>query len=73
MSDTSLSYLDDRALVSSFERFVVFNASSPRQQVGVLALDEEHAEVEGANYLALPRHLVAVIRTPGYLDSKGVA
>ena len=64
-----LRYLDDGALVAQFERFVVFNARQPRQQIGVLALDREHAEVEGALHLGLPRRLVAVVRTPGFLES----
>jgi hypothetical protein len=68
-SDPELRYLDDGALVSMFDRFVVFNARNPRQQIGVLALDAEHAEVEGANYLELPRYRVAVVRTPGFLES----
>lgn len=73
MTAPSVTYLDDRSLISSFERFVVFNARAPRQQIGVLALDEEHAQVEGANALALPRHRVSVVRTPGFLESRGLA
>lgn len=68
-----LSYLDDGALVSMFERFTVFNARAPRQQIRVLALDSEHAELEGSLALELPRHRVAVIRTPGFLESAEIA
>ncbi len=68
-----LRYLDDGALVAQFERFTVFQASRPRTQIGVLALDEEHAAVEGSNYLGLPRRLVAVVRTPGFLESSQTA
>lgn len=64
-----LGYLDDASLVETFERFVVFNRECPRQQIGILALDAEHAEVEGANYLELPRHRVHVFPTPGFLES----
>jgi len=71
--DPELHYLDDGALVSQFERFVVFNARNPREQIGVLALDEEHAEVEGANHLGISRFRCAVIRTPGFLDSLSLA
>jgi hypothetical protein len=73
VDDPELRYLDDGALVAQFERFVVFNAQKPRQQIGVLALDEEHAAVEGANYLGLSRWHVASIRTPGFLESNGLA
>ena len=73
IDDSDLRYLDDRALVAQFERFVVFNAQNSREQVGVLALDEEHALVEGANALSLSRHRVAVVRTPGFLESRDVA
>lgn len=71
--DTELRYLDDGALVAHFDRFVVFNTLRPRHQISVLALDEEHAEVEGANHLELPRRLVAVVRTPGFLQSLSLA
>lgn len=71
--DAELRYLDDGALVAQFDRFVVFNAQNPREQIGVLALDEEHAEVEGANHLGLSRARVGVVRTPGFLESSGVA
>jgi hypothetical protein len=72
-TDPELRYLDDGALVAQFERFVVFNAQNPREQIGVFALDEEHATVEGANYLGLSRWHVAVVRTPGYLESLSIA
>lgn len=71
--ETDLHYLDDGELVSMFDRFVVFHARNPRQQIALLALDEEHALVEGANHLCLPRRLVAVVRTPGFLQSSQVA
>lgn len=68
-----LRYLDDGALVSMFDRFVVYCRSNPREQVQLFALDEEHALVEGANELGLARRGVAAIRAPGFLESKGVA
>jgi len=71
--DPELRYLDDGALVAQFDRFCVFCVDNPRKQINVLALDEEHAEVDGANYLELPRRLVAVIRVPGFLESSNVA
>lgn len=67
------SYPSERETIAMFERFVCFNAKRPSEQIAVLALDSEHAAVEGANYLALPRHRVAVIRAPGHLDSRGLA
>jgi hypothetical protein len=73
IEEPALRYLDDGALIAQFERFVVFNADRPRQQIGVLALDEEHAQVEGSNYLSLPRHRCAVVRTPGFLQSSDLA
>ncbi len=73
VSDPALRYLDDGALIAQFERFTVFNARRPRDQIRVLALDEEHAHVEGANYLGLARHRVAVIRLPGFLESAALA
>jgi hypothetical protein len=71
--EAELRYLDDGALVAQFERFVVFDDRDTRNQIRVLALDEEHAEVEGANYLGLARHRVRVVRTPGYLQSLSIA
>ena len=73
MFEPALRYLDDGALIAQFEKFVVFNSQNPRQQIGVLALDEEHAEVEGCNHLGISRFRCAVIRTPGFLDSLSVA
>jgi hypothetical protein len=72
-TDPELRYLDDRALVSMFDRFTVFARNAPRQQIRILALDEEHALVEGASHLGISRWHVAVIRTPGFLDSNNVA
>lgn len=71
--DPELRYLDDGALVAQFDRFVVFNAQNPREQIGVLALDEEHAELEGALHLGISRFRCAVIRTPGFLESLSLA
>jgi hypothetical protein len=71
--DAELRYLDDGALVAQFERFTVFARENPRKQIRVLALDEEHALVEGANELNLPRHRVSFVRTPGYLESLSIA
>lgn len=72
-SAPDLRYLDDGALVAQFGRYVVFHARDPRRQIAVLALDEEHAAVEGANYLELSRRHVAVVRAPGFLESACIA
>ncbi len=71
--EAEIRYLDDGALVAQFDRYCVFHVSNPRKQINVLALDEEHARVDGANFLELPRRLVAVIRVPGFLESNGRA
>jgi len=68
-----LRYLADSELVSQFDRYVCFNSTNPREQIGVLAFDEEEAEIDGANELGLCRSRVSVIRAPGFLQSSNVA
>ena len=72
-AEPELRYLDDGALVAQFERFVAFDARNPRKQVPLLALDEEHAELEGALHLGISRFRVAVVRSPGFLASAQIA
>lgn len=68
-----IGYLDDGALILTMQRFCVFNPKRPREQVGLLAFDRDHAELEGSLALSLPRHRVHVIQAPGHLDSSGLA
>lgn len=67
------TYPSGASLVAEFKRYCVFAVSNTRHQVSLLALDSEHAEVEGANHLELSRNRVHVLEVPGFLQTRGCA
>ena len=68
-----LHYPLESELIASMQRYCVFASQDPSRRINVLAFDADHAALDGAEALDLPRHRVHVIATPGYLHSSGQA